>query len=702
MRHSILRSMAALALCAFPAFAMAQQAAVTVTQDEQVYTLDNGIVTAKVAKDSGDLVSLRYKNMEMLGTILNADGTPDLKRDTPGENLVGLNAGMTDHQYGFWSHDAMGQRGSGPVVARVSIDPQSNGGERAEVSVKGVANNRKMGTGPGSGGANFISDIEIRWALGRGDSGVYTYCAFDHTADYAASTITEARFCVKLADTFDWLSVAQDDHHNKNYPSTLREGDKYIYTTNQFNNPAFGWSSTTKNVGLFIINPSMEYMSGGPTKVEFLGHRDTNAVAAPCVLNYWRSSHYGGAEVAVGQGEKWSKVIGPFMLYVNSGADSQSIYKDARDQAAQQQQKWPFDWVKGVDYPSRAQRATVSGQLMLNDPQAPAAKLPNLLVGLTAPAYQSAAGGPGGARTVDWQQDAKHYEFWVHGQEDGHFSIPNVRAGTYTMHAFADGVLGEFARADVTVQSGQPLDMGKIQWVPVRRGKQAWAIGIPNRSGKEFFKGDIYWTPKIGMTYGTLFPTDLTYTIGQSDFAKDWFFLEVPRFDEQLSAAAQAAAPARAPRRGGPATGPAGARGPATGPAVARAGGRGNLTFGDLFGPAAIGKATTYTIVFNLDIIPSGKATLRTAYAGRGTRTIGVAVNDAKAGDIALPFGDGVISDHGSHGIWMENEFTFDTSMLKKGTNTLKLTVPEGNVNNGVIYDYLRLELPETATAQAN
>ena len=49
----------------------------------------------------------------------------------------------------------------------------------------------------------------------------------------------------------------------------------------------------------------MEYLSGGPTKVEFLCHRDTTRVAAPCLLNYWRSSHYGGAAVTVGAGEHW-------------------------------------------------------------------------------------------------------------------------------------------------------------------------------------------------------------------------------------------------------------------------------------------------------------------------------------------------------------------------------------------------------------
>ena len=130
--------------------------------------------------------------------------------------------------------------------------------------------------------------------MGRGDSGVYTSCTFDHPASYAATSITEARCCCKLADMFDWLSIADDQFHNKAYPSSLREGDKYIYTTNQTSNPAFGWSSTAKKVGFFFINPSMEYMSGGPTKIEFLGHRDTNQIAHLCVLNYWRSATTAG------------------------------------------------------------------------------------------------------------------------------------------------------------------------------------------------------------------------------------------------------------------------------------------------------------------------------------------------------------------------------------------------------------------------
>lgn len=274
---------------------------VTVTEDTETYTLDNGIVTARVAKASGDLVSLRYQDMEMLATFMTPDGEPDLERDPPGANPNGLNRGMTDHQYGFWSHDAMGPRGTESAVCSITIDPGTNRGKRAEVSVKGISNGRKMGTGPGAPQTGqFVSDIDIRYTLGRGDPGIYTYSVFEHKPEYLLTQLGEARFCAKLTEFFDWMSV--DARCNFYYPKDLNVGDKYIYTVVQSENPAFGWSSTTRNVGLFFINASMEYMSGGPTKVEFLGHRDTNPVAAPCVLNYWRSSHYGGAEVNVAEG----------------------------------------------------------------------------------------------------------------------------------------------------------------------------------------------------------------------------------------------------------------------------------------------------------------------------------------------------------------------------------------------------------------
>ena len=107
-RPSLIVCAALFASLAFSTAARAENAPVAITENDRTYTLDNGIVKAIVAKESGDLVSLKYKDLEMLATFDGADGLPDLNRDPPGENLAGLNRGMTDHQYGFWSHDAMG------------------------------------------------------------------------------------------------------------------------------------------------------------------------------------------------------------------------------------------------------------------------------------------------------------------------------------------------------------------------------------------------------------------------------------------------------------------------------------------------------------------------------------------------------------------------------------------------------------------
>lgn len=641
MKKSFFRPAAALLLLTAGLFTACTRGNVSLSEDEQTYTLDNGIVSAVVAKASGDLVSLQYKGREMLAVRMDAEGRPDLVLDPPGANPNGLNPGMTDHQYGFWSHDAMGPRGTGDAIATVTINPARNRRMRAEVSVKGYSKGRKMGTGPGSTqDGQFASDIEIRYAVEDGAAKVYTYCIFTHPDNYPASAIGEARFCAKLAPIFDWMSVdkAVDFH----YPKDHFAGDKYVYTAVQSVNPAFGWSSTTEEIGCFLLNPSMEYMSGGPTKVEFMGHRDTNEAAAPCILNYWRSSHYGGATVQVEQGEFWEKVIGPFVLYLNEGGNHADLYADARAEAAREAGKWPYNWVDSPAYAKKDARSTVTGRLQLDDPAGPDG-LKNLKVGLAAP-------------DECWQKDAKHYQFWADGAENGSFSIPHVRPGRYTLYAFADGILGEFVCKDIEVPAGGSLDLGRLAWKPRREGRPVFEIGLPNRNGSEFALGGEFRNPEVVLLYAQSFPGDVTYTVGESDYRSAWPYLHVPH---RTTADVKV------------------------------------LPF---FGLKGEGRATPYKIRFQMDKAPGAgsRATLRFAICGTAAQDLYVAVNGLRAGSVPLQqTRDGVITRHGSHGIWYETEFAFDARKLHKGWNELTLTLPAGPLNSGILYDYLRLELAE-------
>ncbi len=625
---------------------------VTLKEDASAWVLSNGTVTARVDKNSGDLLSVRFKDTEMLATIFGPDGLPDTTIDKPGANMRGGGHKYTDHQYGFWSHDTKGPH----TIARVTIDPKTNGGQRAEVSIKGISDGKPMGAGPGG---NFISDVEIRYTIGRGEPGLYTYSIFEHQPSYPASSLGEARFCVKLNSFFDWMTVGPK--WNKPYPMAgpTEHEDKYDFTADQFENPAFGWSSTSKKIGFWFVNPSVEYLSGGPTKVEFLGHRDTNEFQAPTVLNYWRSSHYGGAVVDVAKGEHWTKVIGPFLLYMNTGATPQQMFDDAKAQAKKETAKWPYSWVAGVDYPQASERVLVSGRLALRDPQAKNAKMSNIRIGLSDPAYvsQPVSRTPNAVepRQIDWQTDAKHYEFWTMADESGRFRLPEVRAGKYTLHAFADGVLGEFAKTEVTVAPGKPLDLGTVEWVPDRHGRQIWDIGIPNRSGVEFAKGNDSSHDGMFLVYAQMFPQDVNYTVGKSDFSKDWFFEQVPHNEN-------------------PDAKPSGY----------------NMN-------TPPGRSTPWSITFDMPQAPTaGKVHLRLALASVSARQIDVILNDQPVGKADHLVPDGAIARNGITGVWREKEVVFDATALKKGANVMKLVIPAGPMTSGIIYDYLRLELNET------
>src|SRR5204862_7322028 len=142
-----------------------------------------------------------------------------------------------------------------------------------------------------------------------------------------------------------------------------------------------GWCSTKHHVGVWLINPSIEYLAGGPTKVELTGHLDVNPGGLPTLLNMWHGSHYGGSSLAVAEQEAWAKVIGPFLLYCNSAADHDRLWQDALARADAERRAWPYDWVADPLYPPASGRGTVTGRLTVSDPLAPRLDVRNLQVG---------------------------------------------------------------------------------------------------------------------------------------------------------------------------------------------------------------------------------------------------------------------------------------------------------------------------------
>jgi rhamnogalacturonan endolyase len=146
-------------------------APVTVVDNGRSWTLDNGIIKATINKDSGSMPSLIYHGVQ----IMAASG-------------------------GTWEHTP---QGAPQVTNTITIDPAANGGTRAEVSVKGLSNGTYM-MSRGAPGGGTLCDIELRYSLGRGDSGIYVYSIISHPASYPAAGVgAEDRYITRLNQAFD-------------------------------------------------------------------------------------------------------------------------------------------------------------------------------------------------------------------------------------------------------------------------------------------------------------------------------------------------------------------------------------------------------------------------------------------------------------------------------------------------------------------
>lgn len=603
---------------------------VSLVDEGRTVKLANGILAAQISKDTGDVLSLRFKDLELFA---------------PGK--------------GYWSFAESGSKGKPPEhfggkhAFAVRATPASNGGERAEISCR-LGYEGKPGTLP--------MDVELRYVLVRGAPGLYCYGLWRHAPNYPACGLGEARMAIKLNPAvFDFLSI---DANRRLLMATGRDWDqgttlnvkearrlttgtrkglvehKYDYSAILADTPAYGWLGTRARVGLWMINPSIEYISGGPTKVELTGHLDGGKSGLPTLLNMWQGSHYGGGAIAVEQGEAWSKVIGPFFLYCNAGADADGLWRDALARAQTEQHAWPYAWMSEPEYPLAAGRGTATGRLVLQDPQAPGAAFSNAWVGLTLPDHPASSAADDDAE-FNWQRSGKGYQFWARADAAGNFALPHVRPGTYTLRAFADGVLGEFSRTNISVAAGKETALGSLHWTPVRLGRQLWEIGIPNRTAAEFRHGDHYWQWGLYHEYQKEFPNGIDFIIGKSDWRKDWNFCQPPRIDASGKT-----------------------------------------------------KDSTWAIRFDLPQPASGTATLRLAICGaRGRGHVWVSVNDQVVGETGELPEDGVMHRDGIRGTWFERDVAFKASLLRPGANVITLRSRGSDWTMGVLYDYLRLEI---------
>ncbi|KAL8145397.1 uncharacterized protein LOC141706961 [Apium graveolens] len=620
--------------------------------------IDNGILQVTLSNPDGIVTGIRYNGVDNLLEVLN-------KEDNRGYWDIVWNA-----------LDGTKKGGTFEVFKATKFNVIVETEDQVEVSFSRPWDPSLLGK---------LAPIHIdkRFVLLRGCSGFYTYAIYEHlgSEDWPAFSIGETRIAFKLRkDKFQymavddnrqrWMPLPDDRLPRRSQPLAYAEAvrlvnpvnpqlngevdDKYQYSCENENLKVHGWISMAPPVGFWQITPSDEFRSGGPVKQNLTSH------VGPTCLAVFLSGHYAGDDLCpkIGQGEYWKKVFGPVFIYLNSamnGNDPRTLWDDAKNQMMIEVQSWPYNFPASDDFPSSDKRGNVSGRLLVKDSYLNADLIPanGAYVGLARP-------GDIGS----WQRECKDYQFWTRADEMGCFSINNIRPGDYNLYAWVPGFLGDYkSDALVTITPGCHIIKENLVFEPPRDGPTLWEIGIPDRSAAEFYIPDTnpehvnrvlfnhtdrFRQYGLWEKYAELYPNgDLVYTIGESDYRKDWFFAHVTRRKED-----------------------------------------------------GTHQGTAWQIKFKLDSVDQkGVYKLRVALAAAALAELQIRINDPNTirplFTTRLIGRDNAIARHGIHGLYWMYNVDLPGNRLLQGENTMYLTQPRCvSPFQGIMYDYIRLEGP--------
>ncbi|GMI67974.1 rhamnogalacturonan lyase6 [Hibiscus trionum] len=625
---------------------------VRLEMNDGLVLIDNGLVEVTIENPSGFLMGIKYKEMP---NVLENRNDND-------------NKGYWDI---VWDEDAYDKLETEHVEVITQTD------DLVELSFTKNWNSTNYGK-------TVPLNIQKRFIVRRGVPGLYMYGIFERKEDFPDANMYQIRIAFKLkedkfrfmvvSDTIQRIMPRREDRNehrsqildfkeavlltNPSDPSLKGEvDDKYQYSTENKDNKLHGWISDDDAVGFWIITPSDEFRTGGPHKQDLTSH------VGPTALSMFVSTHYTGTEISTfyKQGEAWKKVFGPVLIYLNSASPNNDhrkiLWNDAKRQLSEEMESWPYNFTGSEDFPHSEQRGHVNGQLLVRDrymvKELMQAK--SAFVGLAAP-------GDAGS----WQTEGKGYQFWTQTDNIGHFSIKNVRPGEYNLYAWVHGFIGNYKLGlNITIQPGNKIELGTLIYDPPRNGPTLWEIGVPDRTAAEFFipephpqfmnsvtndDTDKFRQYGLWERYSDIYREgDLVYTVGTSNYSRDWFFAHVPREIENNT-----------------------------------------------------NQPTTWQIKYNLqDVNENGTYTLRLALAAASYAEVQVEFNNPNA---RRPFFttqrigyDNAVARHGIHGLYRLYSIDVPGYRFRKGDNTVYLTQTRSlNSFVAVMYDYIRLEGPNS------
>jgi len=580
-------------------------APVKVAENADQVVMENGLVRLAFAKTAGDVSSIQYR---VNGHYLElGNGRTAMYFDA---NLGG--SVKPDYFHPLSRPDA-----------RISIvQSGSDCGEVAAVSEP---------TRP------FPFYTEVHWILPENTPGFYVYIIYRHGPGMAATSLTQSRMVIKgVPGTRFFTHHIVDDRRKGPFPTgkivstvqdaTFRYADGTIYT--KYDNSAFVADDlvhgmTGHGVGMWMILPGREYVNGGPLHQDLTVHMDN------VLLWMFQSTHFGASAIHLKTDQPWSLFYGPVFVYFNQGDSTDALWQDAKCRALNEETKWPYSFVNNPDYPLT--RGTVIGQIKLSN-------------GNSTKGAWAVLAPPD---TKDWCRSSGGYTFWTKADDSGHFVIPKVRPGSYTLFVSGANQFVDYRKDDIQVKSDQITDLGTLIWTPLTHGHTLWQIGVADHSTREFKDGDNVRHYDNFIRYAREFPNDVVFTIGKSTADKDWNFAQWGWYN----------------------------------------------------------KRPYWTILFDEPKALSGRATLTIGVCSSSARRLQAEANGHEIGAINLPkTGTAPYRSGGQDSQYNVYTLPFDAGWLKAGTNEITLgiegAVPFANPDEArpgrigaVMYDAIRLEV---------
>jgi len=564
------------------------QQPVQVTESDGIITIANGLISMGINAANGIVESLK----------------------TGGEELLGPKGRI---YYDNITHPGRSWR---PTPDRYEI---ISDGEQVQVTLIHTATDQHP------------LDVRLNYVVRQGESGFYFYVTYAHTSDIPV-IFGQARHVLRF-DSTKLQYMAINDTRMGRMPTdelaaageevmdaTIRLGDGSVYS--KYNWQVFEGEHLLhgimgEGIGLWMMSASKEYYNGGPFKQNRTVHYDN------VLLQVMQSGHFGAGGHFLPERSGWRKIYGPHFIYINHGENLAELWIDAKTQALAERAKWPYQWVKDELYP--LQRVAVTGQLRIAE-------------GGEAADGWIILGEP----TPHWQHQGLGYQYYTKTDAHGRFTLPHVRPGTYTLWAYLPGTVGEFRLDGIDVTAAEVFDLGELRWTPVRHGKLLWRIGIPDRSGAEFFiPGGDYRNWGLWYEYPRRFPGGVQFKVGASDYRIDW------NYCQPIS----------------------------------------------VFGESGERDAEPWQIIFDLDQAPAGQGYLTIGIAASTENDLAVALNGHLLGTISRK-NDNATYRSSIRGIYSEHTLEFPAALLQAGENRITLTITgEKGLQRGIIYDFIQLEL---------